>query len=103
MSHFPSTGRYVARARGCRDMAVTVDNGVVCATGTNGLRVSIQVDRLIAIHRGDRITIPYYSIDCVLANGMPLECEGYMESGSIRIDAVDQENHSDFWLTIERV
>ena len=105
MSYFPLEAHYVGRARGCRNMTVVIENGVLFASAPAGPRVSIQVGRLIAIHnprRGDRVPIPYYRIECVLANGTLIDCEGYMYSGSIRIDAVDQENHSDFWFSVER-
>ena len=85
MSYFPLEAHYVGRARGCRNMTVVIENGVLFASAPAGPRVSIQVGRLIEIHnprRGDRVPIPYYNIDCVLANGTPIDCEGYMYSGS---------------------
>ena len=53
--------------------------------------------------RGHKTVIGPDRINCRLTDGTTLECEGYMDSETLRIDAKDQENFAWFWFAVNRV
>ena len=53
--------------------------------------------------RGRRIVIGSDRIICRLTDGTTLQCEGYLDAETLRIDAKDQENFAWFWFAVNRV
>ncbi len=86
-----------------RSFTTTCDNGVICVVGANGFRVSIRVEDAMGSVDDGRAEIPRSLVDCVLADGTALACEGsmYPGQGTLRIDAVDQRSFFWFWLTVD--
>ena len=76
--------------------ADTQDLRVECVDG-RGFRALAMVPDTI---RGGRKTVSANQVECVLGDGTVLACEGYWESGTLRLDAVDQDAYYWFWLEV---
>ena len=68
-------------------------------TDDRGFQLVVRVPETIRTQR-KRIPISAEHVQCVLADGTEIACEGYFEAGRMRLDAVNQDLYHWFWLEV---
>ena len=71
-------------------------------TDDRGFQMVVRVPETIRTQR-KRIPISAEHVQCVLADGTEIACEGYFEAGRMRLDAVNQDLYHWFWLEVSAV
>ena len=71
------------------------DDCILRCSNAAGFRISVRLDN-------NADTIISSDVECILADGTVLTCEGRIDhaSGTLRLDAVDQGNFSWFWFEV---
>ena len=71
-------------------------------TDERGFQLVVRVPETIRTQR-KRIPISAEHVQCVLADGTEIACEGHFEAGRMRLDAVNQDLYHWFWLEVSAV
>ena len=102
-----ATGRVSA---GGRRLPLTLDiesNGDLVCSNENGFNLIVKIsDIMNASGRATRLrmSVPSSFVNCTLADGSVILCEGhiYPSDGTLRLDAVDQDEFSWFWFEVRK-
>ena len=85
-------------------LTLTIDtDGVLLCTDAAGFSISVKVaDIMNVAGRRFRVGVHSSKVECTLADGTVILCEGHMNptDGRLRLDAVDQNVFYWFWFEV---
>ena len=86
-------------------LALRISDGVLTIANADGFVLTVRLDDVVAHHVG-RAGLQHHlhttHVDCVLHDGtvLPLAGNIRMAGGTLRLDAIDQEGFSWFWVEV---